>query len=182
MDNMDIECHAEEFVDQCGVDTSEIHVATDDTEPKAIISTDEPNLHVNKKYDLFISHSSVDQIKVNQLCEALEEKFKLRCLNSDRDLIPGKSIERNLVDGIDQSEKTLLVLSQNYVESMWCMTEAQHAIDIAHKSRENRVIPVLIEPIEIPAIIRRYTYIDGAKEKDIPARIHAAFYNPGKMI
>ena len=100
------------------------------------------------KYDAFVAYhrSDVDWVR-DQLYENLDQKddetanpdrFQL-CIH-DRDFLPGRPIEDNIVRAIENSRKTILVLSENFLTSHWCELEMQIArmesFDRGKKSRD----------------------------------------------
>ena len=57
--------------------------------------------------------------------ENIPTKFKF-CIH-ERDFLPGNTIEDNIVNAIENSRKTILVLSGNFLTSGWCEFELQMA-------------------------------------------------------
>ncbi len=83
-----------------------------------------------KLYDAFVSYSHQDEdFVVDELVHRLEteEGFKL-CLHF-RDWIAGDWIPDQIVRSVDQSKRTVVILSKNFVESVWSRLEfkAAHA-------------------------------------------------------
>nr|XP_032835904.1 toll-like receptor 2 [Petromyzon marinus] len=84
----------------------------------------------NKDYDAFVSYSQNDAAWVmEQLLSELESHsvppFRL-CVH-ERDFVPSHHIMDNIIDCIEQSRKTLFVISQSFVESEWCHYELYFA-------------------------------------------------------
>lgn len=140
------------------------------------------NLPPDKKYHLFVAHSSEDSSEVKDLCKELETRFFLKCMNYERDFIPGKLLEDNIHDEMKKSLKILIVISPSFLDSFWGITEARQAFQIAHADGDNlKVIPILLRPVkrEIPSFLKSYRYIDVLQEKDVAAKIMDAFYHSG---
>ena len=80
-------------------------------------------------FDVFISYSQANEDWVKKkLIPTLEESEpKLSVCYHERDFAAGKSIVENIVDSLDTSRKCLLVLSEEYSSSSWCMFEAHLA-------------------------------------------------------
>ena len=80
-------------------------------------------------FDVFISYSQKDDLWVKKrLIPFLEDSEpKLSVCFHERDFDAGKSIVENIVDSLDRSRKCLLVLSEQYISSSWCMFEAHLA-------------------------------------------------------
>lgn len=140
------------------------------------------SLPPNKKYHLFISYSAEDREDANKICEHMEKRFQMKCMNFERDFVPGKSIDENISDEMQKSVKVLLILSPNYTQSHWCVTEAREACQLSFKDLcDVSVIPLLLRPLEkqLPPFLKSFVYIDAQKELDVPAKIYDAYLNPG---
>lgn len=137
-----------------------------------------------KDYHLFMSYSTEDRDYANSIREHLEERFHLNCLYFERDFHSGKSIEENIMDGLQKSVKALILLSPFYLQSFWCVTEAREACRLSFTDMENNnIIPVLLRPLQsdLPAALNSYIYIDAQREIDVAGKIHEAFNQPGKV-
>ncbi|ODN03699.1 Protein toll, partial [Orchesella cincta] len=98
-----------------------------------------------KMYDAFVSYSHKDEEWViDELVNRLEgnEGFKL-CLHF-RDWTPGDWIPDQIVRSVDKSRRTIVVLSKNFVESVWSRLEFKAAHAQALKERSNRVILIML--------------------------------------
>ncbi|XP_052709957.1 uncharacterized protein LOC128184489 [Crassostrea angulata] len=137
-----------------------------------------------KKYHLFISYSAEDREDANKICEHMEKRFQMKCMNFERDFVPGKSIDENISYEMQRSVKVLLILSPNYTQSHWCVTEAREACQLSFKDLcDVSVIPLLLRPLEkqLPPFLKSFVYIDAQKELDVPAKIYDAYLNPGSI-
>ncbi|XP_062573848.1 uncharacterized protein LOC134235713, partial [Saccostrea cucullata] len=132
-----------------------------------------------KKYHIFISCSSEDIEEVNKICKDLEKRFFFRCMQFERDFVAGKRLDDNIHSEMTKSVKVLMALSPAYIESHWCMREADVAVQLTYSNRENlKIIPVLLRPIDdMPPFLKRYRYIEAQKEEDVPAKIMDAYYH-----
>ena len=84
------------------------------------------------QYHAYVAHNEESPFDnawvMNYLKPNMEEGPEpLRLCIKSRDFIPGRSIIDSINDGIHQSRKTILVLSQNFVDSNWCYHEMQMA-------------------------------------------------------
>ncbi|KAK6474690.1 toll-like receptor 2 type-2 [Huso huso] len=133
---------------------------------------------LNAKFDAFISYSEsdsewVDNFLVPQL-ENTNEPFKL-CLHK-RDFLPGKWIMDNIIESIEESRKTLFVISKHFVSSEWCKYELEFSQHRFFDENNDFVILVLLEPIPRECIPRRFcklhklmsknTYLEWPEEDD----------------
>ena len=108
---------------------------------------DDPTQYV---FDAFISFN-VDDIKwvKDNLIVELEEKRGLRLCIHHRDFPPSRSIEENIVDAIEISRKTILVLSSNFVKSNWCHFEVQMARNKLFEKGYDVIVPILLGDFDL---------------------------------
>ncbi|XP_044745325.1 toll-like receptor 6 [Coccinella septempunctata] len=103
---------------------------------------EEEDLDKHKKFDVFLSFSHKDADFVeNHLVPLMEDNpfnYKL-CLHY-RDWTPGSFITENIANSVASSKRTLIVLSPNFVESIWGKMEFRMAHLEAMKEKRNRVI------------------------------------------
>ncbi|XP_070555091.1 toll-like receptor 2 type-2 [Ptychodera flava] len=115
----------------------------------------------NKKYDAFVCYNEHDRDWVwQQLVPNLEDtdppNFKL-CLH-ERDFMPGTDIFENILDSIENSHKTMLVLSPHFAESEWCYFEMRMAQSCLFDEKRDVLILVLLEEISdavMPRVLRK---------------------------
>lgn len=106
---------------------------------KYILSEDQ--LDKDKPYDVFISYAHQDSSFVEyQLVPGLEtpvtsHDVKFKCLIHSRDWVPGQSIPDQILNSVEDSRKTVIVLSKNYLSSMWSNMEFNTAHNKALKER-----------------------------------------------
>lgn len=104
----------------------------------------------NKIYDAFISYSHLDEDFIAEhLMPGLEKgptPFKL-CLHY-RDWLVGDSIPEQVVRSVENSRRTIVVLSPNYLNSVWGIMEFRTAYLKAVKERRPRVIVILYKDID----------------------------------
>ncbi|KAM3910676.1 toll-like receptor 4 [Leptodactylus fuscus] len=142
----------------------------------------DPNYNLEKEYDAFVIHSSLDEEWVKQyLVPKLENRnphFQL-CLHY-RDFIPGVPITTNIVnEGIRRSRKALIILSQNFIESKWCSFEFEMAMSWQFLESQCGIIVILLEAVNMAHLkhmlglnkyLRQNTYlkwVDGYVERKV---------------
>ncbi|XP_045184468.2 toll-like receptor 4 [Mercenaria mercenaria] len=77
----------------------------------------------NFMYDAFISYANEDlRFILDKIIPNLERQGKQLCIH-DRDFIPGNNIADNIIDAIRSSRKTVVILSQDFLKSKWCLYE-----------------------------------------------------------
>lgn len=118
-------------------------------------------LPYGKTYHLFLSFCQEDEGIAYSLLHELESKYQLKCLYHLRDFKPGVHVTENILDGIEKSMKIVYLLSQKFKESQLCKMEILYGIMASHKQCENSLIPVLLEPIEMPRELQTINYVDG---------------------
>ncbi|XP_060075542.1 toll-like receptor 4 [Ylistrum balloti] len=103
----------------------------------------------NKEYDAFVSYNSQDEGIVNNMCKRLEGKpyhFRL-CLHY-KHFIPGVCISENIIESVEMSSHTILVLSKHFIESEWCILEFRKAFQQSLVESNMHLIVVLLEEID----------------------------------
>lgn len=120
-----------------------------------------PQLRPSEKFHLFVSYSSVDAAWTHGLIGRLEaDHAGLRVCLHERDFMPGRNVLENMADCIQRSQKVLLVLSQDFVQSRWCLLEADLSLFGSCLERKP-VIPVLLSPCRIPLHLSHLTYLEA---------------------
>lgn len=118
-------------------------------------------LPYGKTYHLFLSFCQEDEEIAFSLLQELENKYQLKCFYHLRDFKPGVHVTENILDGIEKSMKIVYLVSQKFKESHLCKMETLYGITASHKQCENSLIPVLLEPIEMPRELQTINYVDG---------------------
>ncbi|XP_069596791.1 toll-like receptor 13 [Ranitomeya imitator] len=127
-------------------------------------------------YDAYISYCSNDEDWViNELLHHLESqgrrKYKL-CFKP-RDFMPGSYHIDNIQDAINNSRKTLCIVSRNYLESEWCKIEAEMACSRVFYEKEDVLLVVFLEEIadfrlsayhKLRKLIKQNTYINWPED------------------
>lgn len=76
--------------------------------------------------DVFISHSSRDAAVAREVCVALET-VGLRCWMAPRDIAPGRTWSKAIVEGLDSSRVIVLILSRHADASEEVLREVERA-------------------------------------------------------
>ncbi|XP_008585522.1 PREDICTED: toll-like receptor 4 isoform X2 [Galeopterus variegatus] len=102
-------------------------------------------------YDAFVIYSSQDEDWVrNELVKNLEEgvpPFHL-CLHY-RDFIPGVAIAANIIqEGFHKSRKVIVVVSQHFIQSRWCIFEYEIAQTWQFLSSRSGIIFIVLQKVE----------------------------------
>ncbi|XP_061405807.1 toll/interleukin-1 receptor domain-containing adapter protein [Lethenteron reissneri] len=131
-----------------------------------------------RPYDAYLCCSREDDEwaeRVTQYMEAAPNNLRV-CLSS-RDFVPGMAIVDNVCNAVQSSHLILLVLSLGFLESGWCDLETILALTNSAQAtcvleRNRRVVPVLLEPCNVPERLGFLTRLD-AREPDFLARLVA---------
>jgi len=92
--------------------------------------------------DVFISYAKDDQPMAIQLCDLLEDQ-DIRCWIAPRDVPPGGNYAEAVLQAIDATDVTLLLLSSHANASVHVTHEVERAT-----SKRKRIIPLRLEDIE----------------------------------
>ncbi|KAH3840064.1 hypothetical protein DPMN_113506 [Dreissena polymorpha] len=131
------------------------------------------NFDSTKKYDAFVSYSSNEEEHVEKLFEDLEStpddkpnaiKFKF-CLHH-RDFVPGKTIFDNVSKSVESSRHTIILLSNHFLKSQYCLYEFQEAFRQSIMEKKRHLVIVMMEdipedslPRDLKRCINTFTYI-----------------------
>ncbi|XP_063073918.1 toll-like receptor 1 [Engraulis encrasicolus] len=127
------------------------------------------------RYHAFISYSQHDSGWVStQLVPTLEGAGLSLCIH-ERDFVPGQWIVDNIINCVEDSYKTIFVLSQNFVQSDWCNYELFFAQHRAISVDQDSVVFILLEPIppdslprkflRLRTLLRKQTYLEWPKDE-----------------
>ena len=104
------------------------------------------------EYDAFVAfHENEFDFVNNQLLPHLEEEgpHKLNICVHYKHFTVGGFIEENIIKAIEQSRKTLLILSKGFLQSEWCEFEYRMARVKAFEKRKNIILPIIIEELPV---------------------------------
>lgn len=115
----------------------------------------------DKLFDAFVSYSSKDEAFVaEELAPVLETgnpSYKL-CLHY-RDFPVGSYLADTIVQAVESSRRTIMVLSENFIKSEWCRFDFKSAHHQVLRDRRRRLILVLVGDVpqrELDPDIRLY--------------------------
>ena len=124
---------------------------------KDLMKTD-PSVKRNRVFDAFVLYhfDSDANFVVETLLPELEEArdFKL-CIHS-RDFTPGRDIKDNIEEAIEGSNSAIIIMSQGFVDSMWCKEEFTHCYIENMKDPAFNLFVIMMQPVDTLVNISDY--------------------------
>ena len=117
---------------------------------------------------LFISYSSKDFSWVTENVISLLEKHSIPYSIHNRDFELGRPIVQNMADSVYNSRQVLIVLSNNYLASNFCLEELQMALQRGVDTGYSAVTLVTIEKLkktQLPSALRDKNLLDFEKHQ-----------------
>ncbi|XP_077977602.1 toll-like receptor 2 [Glandiceps talaboti] len=127
------------------------------------------------KYDIFVSHSSKDEEWVQFVLKPKLENppYNYRLCLDFRDFVIGEHITTNIVNAIEESRKTVFILTKNFIDSEWCYFELEMIRQKMFDEHRDAAILVLKDDIKtskMPGLLkyfmRKGNYIRWSDNKD----------------
>ncbi|XP_074662237.1 uncharacterized protein LOC141914825 [Tubulanus polymorphus] len=111
-------------------------------------------------YDVFISYSKADLDWVkDELYSKLDANGYEVCVDF-KDFLPGSSITTNIVECINKSRRTVVVMSNNFLKSGWGIFEMEQAHIKLITQRKDVLLIVKLDDCKIPSKLLGKTYLD----------------------
>lgn len=111
-----------------------------------------------KKYNFFLSHSSLDK----NFCDLLNKRLiqaGFHVWYDESSLIANTSLTSDLPKHISECESLIVVLSKNSYKSRWVEEEYNYAKNLMYQD-ELCIIPLVIDDCELPGFYNNYKWID----------------------
>lgn len=116
--------------------------------------------------EVFISHSSKNYKEAKKICDCLEEK-NISCFIAPRDLVPGRIYGEEIVRGIDECDKFILIASKDAFESQHVLREVERAVN-----RNMKMYVYKIEDVEVPKSFEYFIMISQWIDASFASRIN----------
>jgi small GTP-binding protein len=110
-------------------------------------------------YDVFVSHSSKDNLVVRALAQRLRDDG-LRVWLDDWELKPGDNIPHKIEEGLEHSRILLLCMSAHAFGSDWAQLESQTFRFRDPLNQQRRFIPLRLDSTEPKGSLAQFVYID----------------------
>ena len=130
----------------------------------------------NKQYDSFVCYDIADADYAHEtIIDAFEENcnppFKL-CVHK-RDFKPSYTIKWNIWNAIKNSNSAIIVMSQSYVDSMWCRDEFEGCYVENLEDPAFKLFVITMQPVEtlkntdeyMKSFFASRTYLEKGSEK-----------------
>ena len=104
----------------------------------------------SQRNDVFISHSTEDEDAAQEICNLLEDRG-IRCWIAPRDVTPGKHYAEAIVDAIEETSVTVLVLSEHANASVQVRNEIERAV-----AKGKAIIPVRVRKVQPSKALELY--------------------------
>jgi hypothetical protein len=99
---------------------------------------------MSESKDVFISYSTKDQTAKDEL-KIIFEKANVTYFLDEKSLEVGKNIENSLIDNLNQTMFTVLLVSQNSLFSTWVCLECIHRLRQEEFEQRTSLLPILID-------------------------------------
>jgi len=120
----------------------------------------------NQMKRVFICHASKDKATVRRIAVELE-RYGVRVWLDERELRVGDSLRERIEQAIEDSDHILVVLSRAALRRPWVKKEINAAFSLETDRQTNVILPVLIDPCEVPLLLRDKLYADFREDFDL---------------
>lgn len=130
--------------------------------PVTVRSLDQlPKVIDSLQVSIFVSYSYKDKSRVKKIEEGLEGT-KARFWRDTRDIVPGERLVPKISDVIRTQKATLIVLTENSIESDWVKFEISQAVyyEITQQKRVFVVLSGKVKNSDIPGPLVGLAYVD----------------------
>uniref|UniRef100_A0A8W7PW05 TIR domain-containing protein n=1 Tax=Anopheles coluzzii TaxID=1518534 RepID=A0A8W7PW05_ANOCL len=113
------------------------------------------------------SHKDEEFVTDQMLPRLESEELNFKICWHVRDFMPGEMIASQITKAVEDSRRTIIILSHNYLESVWGQMEFSTAYLQSLEDKRNRVIPIIYQDIgdidqldpELQAYLKTNTYV-----------------------
>ncbi len=136
---------------------------------------------MSEKRIFFISRAGADK-RWAELIASVVRDAGHEPIYQDEHFRVGQSFIDNMSRAVE-ADCTIAVLSRAYFESEYCLSEINAALANDPLGRRGRVIPVRVEPVEIPSLLGQLAYLDlvGADNETARQRLMTTLLKHGQV-
>lgn len=120
---------------------------------------------MSSKKRVFLSHSSKDYKVSRTIVEALKS-YGFDVWYDEQSLEFGP-IRQRFEEVLPTCQVFMVLLSQDAIHSAWVNREIDAALTLERNGTGIVIVPVLVQPCEIPLILSRYRWLDCTPDRDI---------------
>lgn len=120
---------------------------------------------IERDRSVFLSHSSKDHSFVCRLGQALKGRG-VKVWIDEADVSGGDPFIDKIEEGLADMQHLVVVLSPNSIGSFWVKRELNYGIINKVEGQMGKVIPVLLQTCEIPALLCERCYVDFREDFD----------------
>ncbi|PNX67665.1 TIR-NBS-LRR resistance protein, partial [Trifolium pratense] len=105
-----------------------------------------------KLYDVFLSFRGEDsRAKFMSYLYSSLQNAAIYTFKDDNEIPRGDQISISLLQAIERSRISIVVLSKNYANSRWCLEELEKIMEIGSRTKSMVVVPVFyeVDPSEV---------------------------------
>ena len=128
-------------------------------------------INLPRKYHAFVSynHDKDYEWVANDMVSKVEEEWGYSLCIGQRDFVAGAPIAENIVNAVENSHLTLIILTPDFISSHWCEFELHMALTRGHQ----HVVICYIRKVEekkltkvMKRLIKTLTYIEYGDDED----------------
>ena len=112
----------------------------------------------NRAFDVFVLYhfDTDDDFVINLIVPELEEKRNFKLFIHSRNFTPGRDIKDNIEEAIEGSNSVIIIMSQGFVDSMWCKEEFIHCYIENLKDAAFSLFVIMMQPADTLVNISPY--------------------------
>ena len=122
-------------------------------------------------YSVFISYSSMDEAFASQLHDDLQNRG-VRCWFAPKDVQGGRKLHEQIDNAIQRNDRTLLIVSDNSMNSEWVKTEIAKTRKRETKEKRRILFPIRLVDF---AKVQAWEFFDADMGKDSAREIREYF-------
>ena len=118
--------------------------------------------------DFFISYNSADRLWAEWIAWILEEQG-YRVMIQAWDIRPGSNFILDMQRAAEDSQRTIMVLSENYLKASYTQPEWAAAFKLDPESKERRLIPIRVAACKPTGLLGPLVYVDLVDKSETDA-------------
>ena len=143
---------------QADIEPKEMNEVLKDFQRKEDPGASVVHLQRNREFDAFVLYhfDTDDDFVVDHLLPELEETRGFKLFIHSRNFTPGRGIKDNIEEAIFSSNSAVIIMSQGFVDSMWCKEEFTHCYIENMKDAAFNLFVIMMQPAETLVNITLY--------------------------